>query len=394
MAFAMSGGCGRSMPRGSTSPDQALGQTTCKVRSSSTRPLLVEWPAADRAMLEAAADSGIVAARYNGCELEVLSRCTLGGQYEYRGLTHKRDEVRIRDEDSLWAELPLGAAQLETALSREGQINVDMTVVGRLEIDPDTLDAAGGAACSGATHIVSGMTVGAFAMYTGSAIDGSASASAGGFGGGLSSSRDRSVLRRDGDFDACDGSGPSQGSPPAQCGALLRVELTPLGADGRTTSDAAQAEVEEVRRLERAADRWHAGRTAAIATAAVAVAGSIAGIAVVGTRSVQISDAEFDLGSEERTATDDGPLTSSAERARAQDNVERLESEIADHKHDRRIAAGVAIGMSVGAVAMAGVAYMAKGRESRLRNRARARDVSLAPSLGPGFGGLSVQGRF
>ena len=71
------------------------------------------------------------------------------------------------------------------------------------------------------------------------------------------------------------------------------------------TSDAAQADLDEARRLERAADRWHAGRTAAIATAAVAVAGSIAGIAVVGTRSVQITDAKFDLESEEHTATDD-----------------------------------------------------------------------------------------
>lgn len=345
-------------------------------------------------MLEAAAESGIVAARYDGCELEVLSRCTLGGEYEYRGLTHKRDQVRIRDEDSLWAELPLGAAQLETALSREGQINVDMTVVGRLEADTDAMDAAGGAACSGATHLVSGMTVGAFAMYTGSAVEGSASASAGSFGGGLSSSRERSVLRRDGNFAACDGSDASEGFPPTQCGALLRVELTPLGADGRTTSDQAEAEVDEVRRLEHAADRWHAGRTAAIATAAVAVAGSIAGIAVVGTRSVQITDAKFDLESEERTATDDGPLTSSAERARAQDNVERLEAEIASHKHDRRIAAGVAIGMGVGAVAMAGVAYMAKGRETRLRNRARAREVSFTPNVGHGFGGFSLQGRF
>lgn len=393
MAFATLGGCGRSSPLGSTSPEQALGQATCKVQSSSTRPLLVEWPAADRAMLEAAAESGIVAARYNGCELEVLSRCTLGGEYEYRGLTHKRDAVRIRDEDSLWTELPIGAAQLEAALSREGQINVDMTVVGRLEADMESLSSSNTAACSEATHLVSGMTVGAFAMYTGSAIEGSASASAGGLGGGLSSSRSRSVLRRDGDFAACDVPA-GEGIPPTQCGALLRVELMPLDANGRPTTDARESRADEVQRLERAADRWHAGRTAAIATAAVAVAGSIAGIAVVGTRSVQITDAEFDLGSEERTATDDGPLTSSAERARAQENVERLEAEIASHKEDRRIATGVAIGLGVGAVAMAGVAYMAKGRENRLRARARSQDVSLAPTFGPGFGGLSLSGRF
>ena len=387
-------GCQRDPGLGSTTPQEALGQATCKVKGSSTRPLLVEWPAADRAMLEAAAESGVVAARYDGCALDVLYRCNLGGQYAYRPLTHKRDEIRIRDADALWAELPLGAAELEGTLSREGQINVDMTVVGRLETDPDAVKGSRDAACSGATHVVSGMTVGAFAMYTGAAVEGSASASAGGFGGGLSSSRSRGVLRKDGDFEACSEVSMSEGVPPTQCAALLRVELVPLGADGTATSDAEQNQADRARDLERAADRWHATRTGAVVAAGVSGAGALAGIVVVVMRSVQIGDAEQDLRGEERDATDFSPLGSSSSRARAAQNVEQLEAQITGWERERRIAGGVTIGLVLGTAAFAGLAYAAKGRESRLRTRARFERISFAPAVGPGLGGLSVRGRF
>lgn len=107
------------------------GVDACHATPGETRPLLVEWPAADRAQLEAAARQGLVAVRYDGCKMQVLSRCELEGDYEYHPLTQKRDELRIRDRDALWAKLPLGAARLESALSREGQLNVDMMVVGQ-----------------------------------------------------------------------------------------------------------------------------------------------------------------------------------------------------------------------------------------------------------------------
>src|SRR5690349_841078 len=51
------------------------GQTKCKVNASSNKPLVVEWPAADRTQVEAGARRGIVAVRYVGCEMELLPAC-------------------------------------------------------------------------------------------------------------------------------------------------------------------------------------------------------------------------------------------------------------------------------------------------------------------------------
>lgn len=54
---------------------QPLDQTKCKVAASQRRPLIVEWPSADRAALEAQTRQGVVVVRYTGCEMEMLPSC-------------------------------------------------------------------------------------------------------------------------------------------------------------------------------------------------------------------------------------------------------------------------------------------------------------------------------
>src|SRR5215831_7104251 len=64
------------------------GQTKCKVAKSQSEPLVVEWPSAARAKVEALARGGMIAVRYGGCELEVLDRCAVKeGRYVYTGIT-------------------------------------------------------------------------------------------------------------------------------------------------------------------------------------------------------------------------------------------------------------------------------------------------------------------
>src|SRR5579884_4095576 len=77
------------------------GQTKCSIRKSADHPLIVEWPSADRATLEAKAQAGLVAVRYVGCEMEVLHRCRLPGKYAYTAITPKHDAVTIKDADDL-----------------------------------------------------------------------------------------------------------------------------------------------------------------------------------------------------------------------------------------------------------------------------------------------------
>ena len=225
-------------------PDQAK----CSVRKSADHPLIVEWPSADRATLEAKAQSGLVAVRYVGCEMEVLHRCKLPGKYAYTAITPKHDAVTIKDADDLYANMPVGAAKLEGKLEKSGQLQVSMTIVGRFEADqtsftPDQLD---GEDCDRATHVVSGMTTGAFELSAGASANVGGSATAFGAGAGGKSTSSHETLERDGHEEKCEGGSGRPGEPPDGCGAVLRLDLVPLpGARSANT-----------RRRRRPRSRW------------------------------------------------------------------------------------------------------------------------------------------
>ncbi len=209
--------------------EQATGQAKCGVRKSAAKPLVVEWPAAERAALESGAARGLVAVRYEGCDMEVLTTCTATGAYSYVGLTQKREAVRITSADELYAELPVGAAGLEAKLERAGQLNVDMVIVGRKEADKSTFnerDLTG--RCDEATHVITGLTVGAFSFYTGASAEVGGAVKVGNMGAGASSSAGNEVLREDGSGESCAVASSGDTSPPEGCGALLRVEVVPI----------------------------------------------------------------------------------------------------------------------------------------------------------------------
>ena len=147
------------------------GQTSCGVVASPTHLLVVEWPALDRATLEARAKQGLVAVRYVGCDIEVLPECTAPAQYAYvyTSTTTKRDKVHIQNEDDLSSNLPLGAAKLEGTLRRRGELLVDMTIVGRYSVGLTSMPRNDlvGSDCARATHVISGLTVGELDLSAG-----------------------------------------------------------------------------------------------------------------------------------------------------------------------------------------------------------------------------------
>jgi hypothetical protein len=209
--------------------EESTGQAKCGVRKSADKPLIVEWPAADRAALESRASRGLVAVRYEGCEMEILTTCTATGQYDYVGLTQKREGVRITNADELYAKLPVGAAGLEAKLERAGQLNVDMAIVGRREANANRFterDLEG--RCDEATHVVTGLTVGAFSFYTGAGAEVGGAVTFGNAGVGASSAHEREILKTDGDQLACATASSVDVAPPEGCGALLRVEVVPV----------------------------------------------------------------------------------------------------------------------------------------------------------------------
>jgi hypothetical protein len=130
------------------------GETKCSVLKSTSEPLIVEWPTGARAKLEALSRAGVVAVRYSGCEMEVLASCNAPGKYRYTALTPKRDRVTIKNADDLYASIPLGAARLEAKLETAGQLDVDMSVVGRYAADKTGIHEGDleGPDCAKATH--------------------------------------------------------------------------------------------------------------------------------------------------------------------------------------------------------------------------------------------------
>ena len=205
-------------------------QTKCSVEKSQSKPLIVEWPSADRGELEAQAHNrGLVVVRYQGCEMQVLDGCTAPVKYGYSPITRKKDRVVMRDADDLYANVPVGAARLEAKLEKSGELDVDMTMVGRWEAERRGVRAGElQGACEGATHVLSALTVGAFTFTAGADATVSGGATVLNTVGGASSTAKRETLNADGDEGACEKSAPDDKGPPANCGALLRVEATPL----------------------------------------------------------------------------------------------------------------------------------------------------------------------
>lgn len=258
------------------------GSEMCRRGRMNSSPLVVEWPASERAQFESLAQRGLIVARYTGCELQVLTQCKGPGAYRYASITPKNEVEEIRGADELYAKLPLGAAALSATLKRSGQIVVDSTIVGRHaaeKLDVRESDLIG--RCLGATHVVSGLTVGAFELSSGSSSSMSGDASVMNFGSRGSTESTRSLLGRDGDIQSCvaaptpkanstvtrptvNPSDPGEtpqpevdpsavdpsaaelapltteptaqapsllappAGPPAGCGALIRIDLSPL----------------------------------------------------------------------------------------------------------------------------------------------------------------------
>ncbi|MBL4683213.1 MAG: SUMF1/EgtB/PvdO family nonheme iron enzyme, partial [Nannocystaceae bacterium] len=214
-------------------------QERCAVVGSRANPLIVEWPAAARGSLEMRLRRGVVVVRYQGCSMEVLRGCSVpDSSYRYGGFTHKAETVRMTNADELYANLPMGAARLEAKLQRAKALEVSMTMVGMYEADRDTVSASElRGECDDATHVIVGVQVGAYAFFAdGTASVGAAAGLARGPGLGAQTTARRELLEHDGDPHYCEGASAGDSEPPDGCGALLRLEVMPLGAPAPVVS--------------------------------------------------------------------------------------------------------------------------------------------------------------
>lgn len=214
-----------------TAPESDMtGKCNPEATKGADKPLIIEWPVSERVALEARIRRGLVAVRYVGCEMDVLSRCTVAGDYGYLGTTRQKDGLTIKNEDDLYANVPVGAFKLAAKLAKAGQLEVDMTIVGRYESDKGEFGRADlSGECTGATHVITGITTGAFVLTTGASAEVGGGAEVSNIGAGAKSSANRETLNSAGDAAACESSTGEDERPPDNCGALLRIELAPVG---------------------------------------------------------------------------------------------------------------------------------------------------------------------
>jgi uncharacterized protein len=194
--------------------------------------LVVDWPSVERAEIEARASRGLVVVRYGECRLDVLRRCQVTGdaRYDYVGLTPKKDKLKIRDASELYANIPMGAAKLDAKLAHGGALDVDMTIVGQYETSrpmPSQGELHG--ECEGATHVVTAITFGSFEFSAMNSTEAGAGVNVLGAGAGAKGVQAKEVLNQDGDDVQCQSASGSDTKPPFGCGALLRLEVVPLG---------------------------------------------------------------------------------------------------------------------------------------------------------------------
>ena len=344
-------------------------QTKCGVRRSADKPLVVEWPAADRAALEARARTGLVAVRYEGCEMELLPACNVGGEYEFMALERKQERVTIHNEDELYARLPVGAASLEGKLARSGELAVDMTIVGRKQalrhvFERSELEGQ----CGTATHVLTGLTVGAFSLLAGASTEAGASVGVGGAGAGGGVTRAREVLASDGDPSRCDVE-PFDGEPAPGCGAVLRVEAVPLAGAAPVTAtptaippEAAVDEGPDREERERIRRRRRAGAWRGVGIGSAVLSGASLGTMVGGAvLLMQYQDDTFGIDVQETEA----------------DRAKRA-------KGTALVTAGITGFLGFGALSIGAIAASK-----------RARGLSgLSASVSPRFTGVALSGRF
>jgi hypothetical protein len=233
LASCAPGGAARVVRPASPTGAAALGDAC----GSEAAPYVVDWPANRRGELEAALRRrGEIVVRYRCPEIEVLYDCVAPGSYVYEAFSVKEEVVRLSDADAVRARLPLAAASFEADLARGSSIDIGFLTVGRLRASnavvfkPSLPDA-----CQGATHVVSAVPVGAFAMALGSNAHVRTTADVFAASGGAASESMQSKSVKDGEPAACHT--PSGASAPEGCRSPLRLELRAL--DPRTESRAA-----------------------------------------------------------------------------------------------------------------------------------------------------------
>jgi len=199
--------------------------------------MVLDWTPELRGDLEVAMKEGVAVLAYDCKSVKLVSACTLAGSYGYIGTTRREKKISMSSSDEIAANLPVGGlswlSDVGGKLDRESALVAQLVMVGKRSSAKKVAtqhELTGG--CDGATHFVRAATVGAFVVAAGSKAELEASAKIIGKGASGGSTSSTKIEAQDGDLTACEKSSPDGSAPPDQCGAVVRIELEPIGAGG------------------------------------------------------------------------------------------------------------------------------------------------------------------
>ncbi len=231
-------GCGSSgkvgdklRPQDVTAKDALKEESVIKAcKPAPGEPLVVDLRSSERSDFEVAMQDGVAVVSYNCKELKLLKSCSVkGATYVFNGVSRKEDVVQMQSKDEVEANIPISGAKLSADLKAGSTLELALITVGKKRTPLKKVHSADlDGDCDGATHVIRGAYVGAFAMGTGTSGQASAVAEMFGVGGGGSSASTRKATAKDGDLMACRKAEPSASAPPPECQAITRLDLIPI----------------------------------------------------------------------------------------------------------------------------------------------------------------------
>lgn len=249
------GGAGGAGLAGEGPSNKELFGVKCDAFQAQEAPDLMAWDSAARANLDRLRKSGVVVVRYEkkGCDvqLELLPSCKASGTYRYAGYSANETKV-AKSASELFAALPLGASALAGKMSQGQAMRTDYMLVGTDSLKADARISRAqlrGPECERATHVVSTVYLGGFALAVGKTVELEGKASVFGVGAGASHSSSSERVASEGVADACH-EAQTSGKESKTCAVPLRVGLlaldkatagpahaaTPVGGGGPRTS--------------------------------------------------------------------------------------------------------------------------------------------------------------
>jgi hypothetical protein len=228
--------------------DEALGQAPAleACAPGPAESFVVDLESNQRSDLELAMKDGLAVVSYDCKSLKILKDCRVKGTYAYAGVTPKEDVVKLSSKDEVAANLPVGGAKLSAGLERGKTIDIALITVGkqrstRKEAIKKDLEGE----CTGATHVVRGAYVGAYALSSGTVGEVRAAAQMFGVGAEGQSRTEKQIGKSDGNPTICKDSKRSATSAPEACGAALRIELVPVTETRKDEAAAREADQAE-----------------------------------------------------------------------------------------------------------------------------------------------------